>query len=159
MPQMSKLRLFRVPAGFQYGVHEEQGVRLSLGSRAGDSLRGLLRRSAKSFAGQTTLRAPGFPSTEGAGPTIDRPAARMVRQASDNEADRIRIHQAKREPSVFSFKPLRRRTARTAAVGALAAAACVTVMAGSAGAIVNGSDSTEMYPFMATIPSRPRNRV
>ncbi|MFI5524231.1 S1 family peptidase [Streptomyces platensis] len=54
---------------------------------------------------------------------------------------------------MFSFKPLRRRTARTAAVGALAAAACVTVMAGSAGAIVNGSDSTEKYPFMAVIPA------
>ncbi|WP_030842616.1 S1 family serine peptidase [Streptomyces hygroscopicus] len=53
---------------------------------------------------------------------------------------------------MFSFQPLRRRTARTAAVGAFAAAACVTVMAGSAGAIVNGSDSTERYPFMATIP-------
>ncbi|MHB6912490.1 S1 family peptidase [Streptomyces sp. DB-54] len=54
---------------------------------------------------------------------------------------------------MFNFKPPRRRTAaRTAAVGALAAAACVTVMAGSAGAIVNGSDSTEKYPFMATIP-------
>ncbi|MFD9816433.1 S1 family peptidase [Streptomyces sp. NPDC059080] len=53
---------------------------------------------------------------------------------------------------MFSFTPLRRRTARTAAVGALAAAACATVMAGSAGAIVNGSDSTESYPFMATIP-------
>ncbi|MER6306597.1 serine protease [Streptomyces sp. NPDC001657] len=53
---------------------------------------------------------------------------------------------------MFSFKPLRRRTARTAAVGALAAAACVTVMAGSAGAIVNGSDSAESYPFMAVIP-------
>ncbi|WP_405717370.1 S1 family peptidase [Streptomyces sp. NBC_00046] len=53
---------------------------------------------------------------------------------------------------MFSFKPPRRRTARTAAVGALAAAACVTVMAGSASAIVNGSDSTETYPFMATIP-------
>ncbi|MFJ1886465.1 MULTISPECIES: trypsin-like serine protease [unclassified Streptomyces] len=52
---------------------------------------------------------------------------------------------------MFSFKPPRRRTARTAAVGALAAA-CVTVMAGSASAIVNGSDSTESYPFMATIP-------
>ncbi|MFF9481495.1 trypsin-like serine protease [Streptomyces sp. NPDC014733] len=53
---------------------------------------------------------------------------------------------------MFSFKPLRRSTARTAAVGALAVGACVTVMAGSAGAIVNGSDSTESYPFMATIP-------
>ncbi|MEU6011229.1 hypothetical protein [Streptomyces sp. NPDC047453] len=53
---------------------------------------------------------------------------------------------------MYSFKPLRRRTARTAAVSALAAAACATVMAGSARAIVNGSDSTERYPFMATIP-------
>ncbi|MEV6726854.1 serine protease [Streptomyces xanthochromogenes] len=53
---------------------------------------------------------------------------------------------------MFSFKPLRRRTARTAAVGVLATAACATVMAGSAGAIVNGSDSTDSYPFMATIP-------
>ncbi|EXU61818.1 trypsin [Streptomyces sp. PRh5] len=53
---------------------------------------------------------------------------------------------------MLSFKPSRRRTARIAAVGALAAAACVTVMAGSAGAIVNGSDSNESYPFMATIP-------
>ncbi|MFF8717755.1 trypsin-like serine protease [Streptomyces sp. NPDC015184] len=53
---------------------------------------------------------------------------------------------------MFSFKSPRRRAARTAAVGALAAAACVTVMAGSASAIVNGSDSTESYPFMATIP-------
>ncbi|MFL4901782.1 S1 family peptidase [Streptomyces sp. MMS24-I2-30] len=53
---------------------------------------------------------------------------------------------------MYSFKPLRRRSVRTAAVGVLAAAACATVMAGSAGAIVNGSDSTERYPFMATIP-------
>ncbi|MFI1622381.1 trypsin-like serine protease, partial [Streptomyces lydicus] len=53
---------------------------------------------------------------------------------------------------MFSFKPPRRRTARTAAIGALTAAACVTVMAGSAGAIVNGLDSTESYPFMAVIP-------
>ncbi|MFE0133608.1 trypsin-like serine protease [Streptomyces sp. NPDC059037] len=53
---------------------------------------------------------------------------------------------------MFSFKPPRRRTVRITVVGALAAAACVTVIAGSAGAIVNGSDSTESYPFMATIP-------
>lgn len=58
---------------------------------------------------------------------------------------------------MFSFKPLRRRTACTAAVGALAAAACVTVMAGSAGAIVNGADSTESYPFMAVIPESAPN--
>ncbi|CAM5631350.1 MULTISPECIES: trypsin-like serine protease [Streptomyces] len=54
---------------------------------------------------------------------------------------------------MFSLKPPRRRTARTVAVGALVAASCVTVMAGSAGAIVNGSDSTESYPFMAVIPA------
>lgn len=76
----------------------------------------------------------------------------MVRQAPDEKAEHIRIHQATRKLSVFSFKPLPRRTARTAAVGALAATVCATVMAGSAGAIVNGSDSTERYPFMATIP-------
>ncbi|MFF4171619.1 trypsin-like serine protease [Streptomyces sp. NPDC001744] len=51
-----------------------------------------------------------------------------------------------------SLKPSRRRTARTAVVGTLAAAACVVLTAGSAGAIVNGGDSTEAYPFMATIP-------
>ncbi|WP_443044852.1 trypsin-like serine protease [Streptomyces sp. Go40/10] len=54
---------------------------------------------------------------------------------------------------MFSFKPPRHRTARTAAVGALAIAACVIVMTGSAEAIVNGSDSTERYPFMAVIPA------
>ncbi|MFD0391931.1 trypsin-like serine protease [Streptomyces nogalater] len=54
---------------------------------------------------------------------------------------------------MFSFAPPRHRTARTAAVGALAAAACVTVLSGSAGAIVNGTDSTGSYPFMAVIPA------
>ncbi|MFI0741385.1 S1 family peptidase [Streptomyces sp. NPDC021100] len=53
---------------------------------------------------------------------------------------------------MFSLKPPRRRTARTAAIGALAAAACATVLTGSAGAIVNGSDATESYPFMAVVP-------
>ncbi|WP_307822029.1 S1 family peptidase [Streptomyces coffeae] len=53
---------------------------------------------------------------------------------------------------MFRFKPLGRRTVRTAAVGALTVAACTTVMAGSATAIVNGSDSSESYPFMAVIP-------
>ncbi|MFE5852301.1 S1 family peptidase [Streptomyces sp. NPDC056500] len=53
---------------------------------------------------------------------------------------------------MFSLKSSRRRMARTAAVGTLAAAACATLLAGSAGAIVNGGDSTESYPFMATIP-------
>lgn len=54
--------------------------------------------------------------------------------------------------SPSSPKPLRRRAARTAAVGALVAATCATLMSGSAGAIVNGGDSSERYPFMATIP-------
>ncbi|MFF3392930.1 S1 family peptidase [Streptomyces sp. NPDC002669] len=53
---------------------------------------------------------------------------------------------------MFSFEPFRRRTVRTAAVGVLAATACATVMAGSAGAIVNGSESSESYPFMVSIP-------
>ncbi|WP_327165086.1 hypothetical protein OG988_07385 [Streptomyces zaomyceticus] len=53
---------------------------------------------------------------------------------------------------MFRFTPLGRRTVRTATVGALAVAACTTLMAGSATAIVNGSDSSEMYPFMAVIP-------
>ncbi|MEW2292192.1 serine protease [Streptomyces sp. NPDC006743] len=54
---------------------------------------------------------------------------------------------------MFSLKwAARRRTARAAAVVALAAAACATTMNGSAQAIVNGTDSTERYPFMATIP-------
>ncbi|MGW6316408.1 S1 family peptidase [Streptomyces sp. NPDC055099] len=53
---------------------------------------------------------------------------------------------------MFSFKPPHRRVARAAAAGALAAAACATLMAGSATAIVNGSDSTQSYPFMATVP-------
>lgn len=44
-----------------------------------------------------------------------------------------------------------------AAVGALATA-CTVGMTGAAGAIVNGSDSTEKYPFMATIPeSAPKH--
>ncbi|MFC4910182.1 erythromycin esterase family protein [Actinomadura gamaensis] len=43
---------------------------------------------------------------------------------------------------MFSFKPPRRRTARTAAVGAVAAAVCATIMTGSAGAVVNGPDHT-----------------
>ncbi|GAA2585817.1 S1 family peptidase [Streptomyces tubercidicus] len=51
-----------------------------------------------------------------------------------------------------SVKSVRRRAARTTAVGALAVATCATLMTGSAGAIVNGTDSTERYPFMATIP-------
>ncbi|MEV6613204.1 serine protease [Streptomyces sp. NPDC051051] len=58
---------------------------------------------------------------------------------------------------MFSLKPVR-RVARATAVGALAVAACATLTTGSAGAIVNGTDSTERYPFMATIPeSAPKH--
>ncbi|MGW4378391.1 S1 family peptidase [Kitasatospora sp. NPDC004531] len=46
----------------------------------------------------------------------------------------------------------RRAAARTAVAGALAALACTTVMAGSAGAIINGDAAGERYPFMAAIP-------
>ncbi|MGP8301339.1 S1 family peptidase [Streptomyces inhibens] len=53
---------------------------------------------------------------------------------------------------MFSLKWVRRRTARATAVVALATAACATTMTGSAGAIVNGTDSTERYPFMASLP-------
>ncbi|MFF8769807.1 S1 family peptidase [Kitasatospora sp. NPDC015120] len=52
---------------------------------------------------------------------------------------------------MFSLKSSRRRTARAVALGALTAAAGATLMAGSAGAIVNGGDATASYPFMATI--------
>ncbi|MFJ8666328.1 S1 family peptidase [Streptomyces sp. NPDC093600] len=45
-----------------------------------------------------------------------------------------------------------RRATRTVAATVLAAAACATLTVGSANAIVNGSDSTERYPFMAVIP-------
>ncbi|MGW1642933.1 S1 family peptidase [Streptomyces lavendulae] len=53
---------------------------------------------------------------------------------------------------MFSLKSFRRRAARTAAVGALAVATSATLAAGSAGAIVNGTEPTERYPFMAVIP-------
>ncbi|MGW2398321.1 S1 family peptidase [Kitasatospora sp. NPDC001664] len=49
-------------------------------------------------------------------------------------------------------KPSRRRTVRTAVVGAVAALACATALAGTAGAIVNGGAATASHPFMATIP-------
>ncbi|MGP3944061.1 S1 family peptidase [Streptomyces sp. 6N106] len=59
---------------------------------------------------------------------------------------------------MFSLKSVRRRGARITAVGVLAVAACATLMTGSAGAIVNGTDPTEQYPFMATIPeSAPKH--
>ncbi|MER5729849.1 serine protease [Streptomyces sp. NPDC002138] len=61
---------------------------------------------------------------------------------------------------MFSLKSVRRRTAHTTLVGALAVATCATLMTGSAEAIVNGRDSTERYPFMATIPeSAPEQGV
>ncbi|WP_030327099.1 trypsin-like serine protease, partial [Streptomyces flavochromogenes] len=61
---------------------------------------------------------------------------------------------------MFSLKSAGRRATRTTAVGALAVATCATLMAGSAGAIVNGTDSTERYPFMASIPeSAPKYGV
>ncbi|MEU7075555.1 serine protease [Streptomyces narbonensis] len=61
---------------------------------------------------------------------------------------------------MISPKSSRRRTVRTAVVGTLAAAVCATFMTGGASAIVNGSDSTERYPFMATIPeSAPKYGV
>lgn len=41
---------------------------------------------------------------------------------------------------------------RRAAVAALAGAACVVAMTGSAGAIVNGKKPTQRYAFMASIP-------
>ncbi|MEU3526484.1 serine protease [Streptomyces sp. NPDC038707] len=52
---------------------------------------------------------------------------------------------------MFSSKSSRRTVARTAAV-VLAGAACAVTMTGSAGAIVNGQDSTQRYPFMVSIP-------
>ncbi|MFE2445884.1 S1 family peptidase [Stenotrophomonas sp. NPDC087984] len=59
---------------------------------------------------------------------------------------------------MFSLKSVRRRGARITAVGALTVASCAALMTGSAGAIVNGTDPTERYPFMATIPeSAPKH--
>ncbi|MBU3866600.1 serine protease [Streptomyces sp. 4503] len=59
---------------------------------------------------------------------------------------------------MFSLKSVRRRGARITAVGALAVASCAALMTGSAEAIVNGTDPTERYPFMATIPeSAPKH--
>ncbi|MFJ9519951.1 S1 family peptidase [Kitasatospora sp. NPDC101801] len=50
------------------------------------------------------------------------------------------------------MKLMPRRAARATAVLTLTAAVGATVLTGSAGAIVNGSDSTGRYPFMASIP-------
>ncbi|OEJ30245.1 trypsin [Streptomyces subrutilus] len=52
---------------------------------------------------------------------------------------------------VFNLKSSRRTVARTASV-ALTGAACAAMMTGSAEAIVNGSDSTQRYPSMVSIP-------
>ncbi|MHA4773084.1 hypothetical protein L1085_001120 [Streptomyces sp. MSC1_001] len=52
-----------------------------------------------------------------------------------------------------------RRVARITAVDALAIATCTTLTNGSAGAIVNGTDSTERYPFMASIPESAEARA
>ncbi|MEV6976557.1 serine protease [Kitasatospora sp. NPDC093806] len=52
---------------------------------------------------------------------------------------------------MLKLRSLPRRAARAATV-ALAAAVCATTMAGTAGAVVNGHDATERYPFMASIP-------
>lgn len=83
----------------------------------------------------------------------------MALSILNEQAGHARISEQK-ELFVFSLKPSRRRTVRTATVGALAAAACATLLTGSAGAIVNGTDSTERYPFMATIPeSAPKYGV
>ncbi len=55
---------------------------------------------------------------------------------------------------------MRVRAVRAAVVIALATAVCGTLMAGSAGAIVNGTGAGERYPFMATIPlSAPASGV
>lgn len=75
----------------------------------------------------------------------------MVGWILNQQGGHIRISE-ERDPSVFSLKSVRRRAARTTAVGTLAAMTCATLLVGSAGAIVNGTDSTERYPFMATIP-------
>ncbi|SEE22086.1 trypsin-like serine protease [Streptomyces sp. TLI_105] len=61
---------------------------------------------------------------------------------------------------MFSLRSVGRRAARSTAVGALAVTMCTTLMTDSAGAIVNGTDSTERYPFMAMIPeSAPEQGV
>ncbi|MFE4977555.1 S1 family peptidase [Kitasatospora sp. NPDC056651] len=52
---------------------------------------------------------------------------------------------------MFSRNPVRRRAARVAAVSVLAVG-LTAVTVGSAGAIVNGTDATQRYPFMASVP-------
>ncbi|GHF82382.1 serine protease [Kitasatospora xanthocidica] len=55
-------------------------------------------------------------------------------------------------PDRTTTRTTSRRVAKAAAVAALAGALGATAMSGSASAIVNGRDSTERYPFMATVP-------
>lgn len=66
------------------------------------------------------------------------------------EAEQVEPVQPIGEP-VFRLKSPRRTVARAAAV-VLAGAACAATMTGSAGAIVNGEDSTQRYPSMVSIP-------
>ncbi|MFJ1611663.1 S1 family peptidase [Streptomyces sp. NPDC098085] len=55
-------------------------------------------------------------------------------------------------PGARSPRRGRRLLARAAAAVGAAAVLGATAMTGSAGAVVNGNDSTQRYPFMATIP-------
>ncbi|MFD5342537.1 S1 family peptidase [Streptomyces anulatus] len=66
------------------------------------------------------------------------------------EAEHVEQAQPIGEP-VFRLKSSRRTVARAAAA-VLAGAACAATMTGSAGAIVNGEDSTQRYPSMVSIP-------
>ncbi|MBD0694956.1 S1 family peptidase [Streptomyces sp. CBMA123] len=52
---------------------------------------------------------------------------------------------------MFSGKFMKRRAAHVATV-TVVAAGCAVATAGSAGAIVNGTDATQRYPFMASVP-------
>ncbi|WP_436987535.1 S1 family peptidase [Streptomyces sp. enrichment culture] len=65
------------------------------------------------------------------------------------EAEHVTQPRAIGEP-VFGSKTSR-RGARTAAV-ALAGAACAVMATGTAEAVVNGTDSTQVYPWMVSIP-------
>ncbi|MET9706449.1 serine protease [Streptomyces griseus] len=66
------------------------------------------------------------------------------------DAEQVEPAQPIGEP-VFRLTSSRRTVARAAAV-VLAGAACAATMTGSAGAIVNGEDSTRSYAFMVSIP-------
>ncbi|WP_317620114.1 serine protease [Streptomyces sp. CBMA156] len=75
------------------------------------------------------------------------------RKTVDATADRTTEATTARTTSrTTSRTTARRRVGRAAAVTALAAALGATAMSGSASAIINGRDSTERYPFMATLP-------